>query len=244
MRDGRAHCAYRERDTMGENDQNTAIDPRTCPLSAFEGKTWDKIPRIGQGRIIAAYESFFDGLDARKRAIGYCVLNGGIAPRKIGTLDAVLGRSAQGFRVWTLAIDGHMCVVPPLQGLIDALNGYMYHDPRLCELWESVQPNGYTTAPLFVPTRNGKHERLANVLTFMWNAAKAVGFDARHVCLNRIATPIPIHPTPWEVSAVCSPLLDLLYNARPETVNAIWNTFPPPPVQGALVAGASFFYHA
>lgn len=172
------------------------IDAHTCQLSDFEGMAWGEIPPEGQTRLFCAYQDYFDGLnDARKRAIGYCVIIGGISPRKIGTLDAVLCRDPNGRYAWGIAQNGHVCLLDDAR-LMGALESYIRSDSRLCEKWATVKPGERATAPLFIPLLNGRHERLHDCLYFMWNASKSVGFDARRICLNRM-NDNPIRPLPW-----------------------------------------------
>lgn len=204
MRDGRASCAYMESVAMGENDKKTAIDPRTCPLRDFEGKTWGEIPPEGQTRIFCAYKDYFDTLDRRKRAIGYCVIMGGIAPRHIGIVDAIIQKDACGRRGFGLSIGGRICLMDDAR-LLDALDDYILNDPRFVEIADGIKSGGRAVAPLFVAAYNGRHDSLRDCVTFMCKAGKAIGYNARKIRLNHM-TDNPIRVFPWRYDDPSRPI--------------------------------------
>lgn len=181
MRDGRAHCAYRESDTMGEID-----------LKQFEGTPSSKLTHDARTAISDAYLRYFDTLPPRERALGYFVVYAGISPTRIGLLD--IGFKPKGdspanaldYMLFMESAELHL-TDHRLEGVLWA---HVENDERIMRIMRDddyqFPTDTWTRFPVFAPVYHGKTERLHDCRTFIANAGKAIGFNAHGIAVYKL----------------------------------------------------------
>ena len=157
-------------------------------LKKLQGKKLNELRPSDRQTILDAYLAYFDTCKPRKRAIGYCVVVGGVPTSKIGMIDV-------NFTMFLNTLHYSLSLGPvPLfdsnPKLHAVIEDYIQHEPRFSEClrgeFELDNDGKGPSMPLFAPTRNSTNDRLANCVTVMTDAGNAIGFNAMSIRLHEL----------------------------------------------------------
>jgi hypothetical protein len=165
-------------------------------LKDLEGKTMIKLS-IPERRFISdAYLRYFDTLPPRERLLGYCVIYCGIPSLQVGKLDMgfqvkkdeqgnIIPKSLE-YSLWLGDMQMHL-LDNRFEGMVF---DYISTDERFMKYMndESFKfpVDDWFRIPLFAPKYHGKSDRLHDCRTFLVNAGKAIGFNARKIALHKL----------------------------------------------------------
>lgn len=158
-------------------------------LKDLQGKKLNELKPSERQFILDAYLVYFDTCKPRKRAIGYCVVLGGVPTSKIGMVDITFNRLFNGDVAYSLSL-GPVPLFDNNPNLHAAIQDYIQHEPRFTDCvnghFDLNDDGRGPTLPLFAPTRNSTNERLANCVTVMTDAGNAIGFNAMSLRLHEL----------------------------------------------------------
>lgn len=150
--------------------------------------------------IKAMYKSYFDATDnARLRAIGYCVVFGGVPTDKIGAIDITIAHTANG-----VAVGLNLGPFPILNGIeggqgdtMAAIRDYIVREPRFAQPLNGKHGNidfQEFHAPLFVSTKNSKTlgGRLHDCKTMLAKAGREIGFNGGKIKLYQLGAELKV----------------------------------------------------
>lgn len=158
-----------------------------------------------QNAIQAAYLRYFDTENVRNRAIGYCVLRGGVPTKRIGQIMI-------NFRWLFIDQTGHTEADDPIDrigygltfgpfpliydktkepGLHKALCDYIQSEPRLLNCLRGNIPVDGVSMPLFVALKKGRYDTdvgsyLATCHVLLHKAGKAIHFNGSKLKLYKL----------------------------------------------------------
>ena len=159
-------------------------------LTELQGRKIETLYNDERLFIRDSYLSYFDTCKPRKRAIGYCVVLGGVPSSRIGMLDAHFSRIPTNDNVGYSINIGPFPLFDSDPKLKAVLEAYMQTDKRLKPFTEgkfTLDNSGQgPIMPLFVPTMNSNNERMPDCKLLMLSAGKAIGFNASKLRLNEL----------------------------------------------------------
>ena len=146
--------------------------------------------------IKSRYKAYFDALDnPRSRALGYCVVCGGVPTDKVGALDIVIrndnGRVGVGFNI------GPFPILNGINGggeTMRALRAFIVTDQRFTGALSNPTGACELRLPLFISTKNSKHVggRLHDCKSMMAAAGREIGFNGSKIKLYQLGDDLRI----------------------------------------------------
>jgi hypothetical protein len=133
-----------------------------------------------------AYLRHFDTLRPRERLIGYMVVFFGIPATFIGDLSIDF-RMREVLHISIIFKDRFGLVLLDIPNdLKPMVSDYLETDERIVNCITHLANGENASMSLFAPKINGKGERLHDCRTFLRNAGKAIGFNAKRVILHKL----------------------------------------------------------
>lgn len=160
-------------------------------LKSLENKPLIQLSVDERKAIMSAYLAYFDTLRPRERLLGYCVVYCGISAKKVGEIDIGFKANAdeQCSPQCSLFFGEYEMLIfdNKFEGMIF---DYLATDERFMQYMNNASypfpTDSWLRLPLFAPQYHGKTERLHDCRTFIANAGKAIGFNAKHIILHKL----------------------------------------------------------
>lgn len=180
-------------------------------IKNLEGKTIAEMTQADKDFLRHEYMRYFDTLNPRNRAIGYCVVCGGIPQMKIGLTDfffwknkgvlcqfrktvkdlpyALMFEHVDGNRrIFNADLHAAMAEGGESAKFAGVLWEYIKSDGRFYEAINGEFDKSSILLPAFVPLMNSKYDRLDSCKTLMAKANLAIGYDSTKIACHRLAS--------------------------------------------------------